>query len=219
MAEKYGEVPPRFTRAWWDYFWYYYKWRVVITAVAVLIAAVTVVQCANRPKYDMTVIYAGHMNYSDKETERLTELLNECITDIDGNGEPSVDFQRLMFSGSIGNEDYDYAMQTKVDMSFTENTTAVYLMDREEAELYLNRDSVADAFTDTDIYAADTDAAVLNGADGIGYAIDLSGSAILNENEIYNDDLYVLVRKYDENNEETAGIYKNAINIAKKLIE
>ena len=32
MAEKYGEIPPRFTRAWWNYFWYYYKWRVVITA-------------------------------------------------------------------------------------------------------------------------------------------------------------------------------------------
>ena len=219
MAEKYGEIPPRFTRAWWNYFWYYYKWRVVITAVAVLIAVVTIVQCVNRPRYDMTVIYAGHMNYSEKETERLTELLNGYITDIDGNGKPSVDFQRMMFSGAVGNEEYDYAMQTKVDMSFTEKAAAVYLMDKEEAELYLNRDSVADAFTDTSIYAADTDAEVLKSEDGVGYAVDLSGSAVLDENEIYNDDLYLLVRRYDGDGDETAEIYKDALNIAKELIK
>ena len=65
MAEKYGEVPPKFTKKWWEYFWDYYKWHVIITVVAVLIASVTIVQCATRPKYDMNVVYAGHMNYSE----------------------------------------------------------------------------------------------------------------------------------------------------------
>ena len=46
MAEKYGEVPPKFTKKWWEYFWDYYKWHVIITVVAVLIASVTIVQCA-----------------------------------------------------------------------------------------------------------------------------------------------------------------------------
>ena len=48
MAEKYGEVPPKFTKKWWEYFWDYYKWHVIITVVAVLIASVTIVQCATR---------------------------------------------------------------------------------------------------------------------------------------------------------------------------
>ena len=52
MAEKYGEVPPKFTKKWWEYFWDYYKWHVIITVVAVLIASVTIVQCATRPKYE-----------------------------------------------------------------------------------------------------------------------------------------------------------------------
>ena len=69
MAEKYGEVPPKFTKKWWEYFWDYYKWHVIITVVAVLIASVTIVQCATRPKYDMNVVYAGHMNYSEEEID------------------------------------------------------------------------------------------------------------------------------------------------------
>ena len=48
MAEKYGEVPPKFTKKWWEYFWDYYKWHVIITVVAVLIASVT--QCFGASK-------------------------------------------------------------------------------------------------------------------------------------------------------------------------
>ena len=77
MAEKYGEVPPKFTKKWWEYFWDYYKWHVIITVVAVLIASVTIVQCATRPKYDMNVVYAGHMNYSEEEINKLKEIISE----------------------------------------------------------------------------------------------------------------------------------------------
>ncbi len=81
MAEKYGEIPPRFTKQWWDYVWYYYKWHIIITVIAVIIAAVTMVQCATRTKYDMNVIYAGHKSYSEEEITRLQEVVSEYITD------------------------------------------------------------------------------------------------------------------------------------------
>ena len=77
-------------KKWWEYFWDYYKWHVIITVVAVLIASVTIVQCATRPKYDMNVVYAGHMNYSEEEINNLKEIISEHISDIDGNGENSV---------------------------------------------------------------------------------------------------------------------------------
>ena len=80
MAEKYGEVPPKFTKKWWEYFWDYYKWHVIITVVAVLIASVTIVQCATRQKYDMNVVYAGHMNYSEEEINKLKEIISERIS-------------------------------------------------------------------------------------------------------------------------------------------
>ncbi|MCH5211061.1 MAG: hypothetical protein J1F01_08880 [Oscillospiraceae bacterium] len=218
MAEKYGTIPPRFTKEWWDYCWYYYKWHVTITLVAVIVAAVTIVQCVNRPIYDMTVIYAGHMNYSEGEKERLEAILNAYVTDIDGNGKTAVDFQRLMFSGAAGNEEYDYAMQTKLDLTFTEKNTALYLMDREEAEFYLKRSSVADAFMNTDDYAADTEKEILRAADGTGYAVNLSDSTILKESNIYCDDLFVLVRLDNADENENNQVFKDAVNIAKELI-
>lgn len=218
MAEKYGTVPPRFTRAWWDYFWYYYKWRVIITAAAALIAAVTIVQCANRPKYDMTVTYAGNMNYSERESETLAKLLSGYITDIDGNGEPSVYFQKLVFTGAVGNEEYDYSMQTKLDLSFTDSTSRVYLMDKQEAELYLNRDSVEEAFLKTDAYAKDSGAQILSAPDGTGYAVNLADSKLLKENEIYCDDLYLLIRA-DDAREETSQLYEDSLSIARELIK
>ena len=219
MAEKYGTVPPKFTKAWWGYFWDYYKWHVIITVAAVVIAAVTIVQCANRPKYDMNVIYAGHMNYSDEEIEKMQNLLSEYIEDIDGNGKNSIFFQPLMFSDGAGNEEYDYAIQTKLDFTFTDDYTFVYLMDEVEAKLYIQRKSIADTFENVNEYAADTSAEVLRSEDGTGYAVSLKDSSLLNENGNYFDSLYLLVRVNNENDEKNTQSYEDALRIAKELVK
>ncbi|MCD8180166.1 MAG: hypothetical protein LUF26_01620 [Firmicutes bacterium] len=219
MAEKYGEVPKRFTKKWWDYFWYYYKWHTIITVIAVIVAAVTIVQCATREKYDMTVVYAGHMSYSETETEKLRDILSQYVTDIDGNGKQSVYFQTMMFSDGAGNEEYDYAIQTKLDLSFTDDYTYIYLMDEVEAALYLQRESVADSFVNTDVYAADTDAEILLGSDGEGYAVNLKDSAVLKENSIYCDDLYLLIRQNYSDGEKDVQSYEDALKIAEILIQ
>ncbi len=219
MAEKYGEIPPRFTKQWWDYVWYYYKWHITITVFAIIIAAVTIVQCATRTRYDMTVVYAGHMNYSDDEVTRLQELLSEHITDIDENGEKNVMFMPLMFVDNPGSEEYDYAMQTKLDLSFTDDYTFIYLMDKSEAELYLQRESIADTFENTDLYAKNTNAEILRAPDGTGYAVSLNGSALLKNNNIYCEDLYILIAKCNDNDEERAISHRDALNTARELIK
>lgn len=219
MAEKYGEIPPRFTKQWWDYVWYYYKWHITITVLAIIIASVTMVQCATRTRYDMTVVYAGHMNYSDDEIIRLQELLSEHITDIDENGEKNVMFMPLMFADNPGSEEYDYAMQTKLDLSFTDDYTFIYLMDKSEAELYLQRESIADTFENTDLYAENTDAEILRASDGTGYAVSLRNSALLKNNNIYCEDLYILIAKNNDDNEKRAISHEDALNTARELIK
>lgn len=219
MAEKYGEIPPRFTKQWWDYVWYYYKWHITITVLAIIIASVTMVQCATRTRYDMTVVYAGHMNYSDDEIIRLQELLSEHITDIDENGEKNVMFMPLMFADNPSSEEYDYAMQTKLDLSFTDDYTFIYLMDKSEAELYLQRESIADTFENTDLYAENTDAEILRASDGTGYAVSLRNSALLKNNNIYCEDLYILIAKNNDDNEKRAISHGDALNTARELIK
>ena len=219
MAEKYGEIPPRFTQKWWEYFWYYYKWHVIITAAALLVAAVTIVQCATREKYDMNIIYAGHMRYSESEVARAEEIFSRYVTDVDGNGEQSVFFQTLMFSDGAGNEEYDYAIQTKLDFTFTDDRTFIYLLDEVEAKLYLQRASVSDVFENTDLYAPNTDAEILTAADGTGFAVNLNNSSLLRDNGIYCDDLYLLVRRNNETDEKNIQSHEDALNIAKELIK
>lgn len=219
MAEKYGEVPPRFTKKWWEYFWEYYKWHVIITVIAVIVAAVTIVQCATRDRYDMNVVYAGHKIYSERETEKLKELFEENVTDIDGSGKSQVDFRHFVFSDGAGNEEYDYAVQTKLDLSFTDKFTYIYLMDEVEAKLYIQRKSVGEGFESTEVFAGNTDAQILRAEDGTGYAVNLKDSAFLRENNIYCDDLYLFVRaKYDDDEEQLVS-YNDALKIAQLLIK
>lgn len=217
--EKYGEVPPRFTKKWWEYFWYYYKWHVIITAAAVIIAAVTITQCINRPRYDMTMVYAGHMNYSDNQREKMQEVMSPYVSDVDGNGKSAVFFQPLMFSDGAGNEDYDYAIQTKLDLTFVDDYTFIYLMDEIEAKLYMQRDKVDDMFENTNLYAEGTDAEIIRAENGNGYAVSLKNSKLLKDNGIYCDDVYVLVRKNTEKDEKNKQSHDDALKIAAELIK
>lgn len=217
MAEKYGTVPPRFTKDWWEYFWDYYKWRVIITVVVLIIVAVTIVQCATQPKYDMNMIYSGHMNYSEGEINKVQDILAEYITDVDGDDKQSILFQQLVFADNAGAEQYDYAMQTKLDMSFMDNCTFVYLFDKTEADKQVQKEKISDLFEVADDWAGDKDA--IKGTDGRAYAISLNDSEILKSNDIYCEDLYVMIRKNYKTDEENIQAHQDSINLAKVLVK
>ncbi len=219
MAEKYGVVPPRFTKAWWEHMAYYYKWHAIITAAAILIALVTIVQCAAREKYDMYVVYSGHMNYSDNEIKKIQELLSERIDDIDGNGEKSVLFQQLVFSDTAGSQEYDYAIQTKLDMTFGNDCSFIYLFDKSEASIQIQKSAAADIFETADVYTPDTGSETLAAPDGKAYAVSLADSALLAKNGIYKDDLYIMLRKNYKNDEKNIKAHENSISAAKALIQ
>lgn len=219
MAEKYGTVPPRFTKAWWEYFWDYYKWHVIITIIALLIAAVTITQCATREKYDMNIVYVGHMNYSQEEIEKTQELLEQHITDVDENGENSILFNQLVFLDTAGSEEYDYAIQTKLDVSFLDDCSFVYLFDKAQAELQLQKEAADEIFECTDSWAKGTEAEILTGPDGKGYAVNLKDSKLLKDNNIYCDDLYVMIRQNYKDDKENTQAHEDSINVAEVLVK
>ena len=68
-------------------------------------------------------------------------------------------------------------------------------------------------------YAADTNAEVLRSEDGTGYAVSLKDSTLLKENGIYCDDLYLLVRVNNENDEKNTQSHEDALRIAKELVK
>ena len=219
MAEKYGEVPPKFTKKWWEYFWDYYKWHVIITVVAVLIASVTIVQCATRPKYDMNVVYAGHMNYSEEEINKLKEIISERISDIDGNGENSALLSTLVFADNAGSEEYDYAIQTKLDSTFTDDCSFIYLMDKANVDAQMQKEVVDQIYDCTDSFIDSSSDKVVKAADGKGYAVNLKDSRLLKDNGIYCDDLYILIRRNYKDDEKNTQAHDDSIAVAEALVK
>ncbi|MCI5605412.1 MAG: hypothetical protein MR413_07175 [Clostridia bacterium] len=220
MAEKYGEVPQKWTKEWWGYFWDYYKLHTIITLFVIICVAITVTQCVTREKYDITMTYAGHKIYTDDEISRAAVGLSQYIDDVDGNGEKSIFFQQLNFVDQMGSEEYDYASQTKLDLEFHNECSFLFLYDASQTELMINRDSASELYVPVSEWA-DTmpEQGMLYSKDGVAYAVKLDNSAFLEENSIYNDDLYVLIRRNYADDEKNALASESSIRIANVLIQ
>ena len=218
--EKYGEVPPRFTKKWWGHIWEYYKWHFIITALAILIAVVTIVQCTHRTEYDLVMIYAGHKDLPNMTQNRLYELATERVDDVDGNGEVVVDLKTLVFTDIDGNEDYDFAIQTKLDLSFLDDYTYIYLMDEAQARIYTGRKDTTDAFEEVGAFYNGTDKEILYTTDeNKSFAVSLKDSALLKEKGIDADDLYMMVRRDNGASEKNTKSHESAIELAKELVK
>lgn len=217
--ERYGKIPPRFTKAWWEYFWEYYKWYVLGVIFAVLLSCMFLYQCTHRVKYDMNIVYAGHDTYTETQKEQICSLAKEYVPDTDGNGEINIYFQSLVFSDKAGQEEYDYAVQTKLDLTFVDDCYYIYLMDEIEAALYMQRDTIEDIFEPVSEYADLSGAETLTGSDGSPYAIRLTESAALKEMGIEGDKLYLMVRgNINPDKEKDIKSHSGAIAFAKAIV-
>ena len=217
--EKYGEIPPRFTGAWFGYVWEYYKWHILGTLFVILFIATWAYQCTHREKYDMTIVYAGHMTYTEEQQAKICDLASEYVPDVDGNGKVNIYFQPLVFSDKAGNEEYDYAVQTKLDLTFVDDYSYIYLMDEIETALYMQRDSIADIFEPVSAFAEGTSWNTLSGeADGIAHALSIESSALLTQNGIESGDLYLMVcQNVNPDDEKNIKSHEGAIEFAKAL--
>lgn len=219
MAEKYGTVPPRFTRAWWEYFWEYYKWHVIITAVAVLITVVTIVQCATRKEHDFVIVYSGYMHLDDKSKSVLDEAAQMYAVDADGSGEVMTHIVPIEFTNLDGNEDYDFTLQQKFDISLMDDCTFLYIMDDEMAHRYMERKDTLVAFENTDDIINSADAEILRHTpDNAGFAISLKDSTYLKDNGIKCEKLYLLIRRNTRGGEKNDKAHEAAVNMARELI-
>ncbi len=219
MAEKYGTVPPRFTGAWWEYFWTYYKWHVLIPLFAVIFAVVTITQCATRQKYDQTVTYAGHMVYSDEEMQKLHDLLLPEVDDTDGNKESALFLQQLTFSDQAGNEEFDYAVQTKLDIELGNDNSYLFLYDASELELMTNREAADEIYLSVSEWGENIAPEKIYEKNGFRYAVNLKDSKILRDNGIYCDDLYAVIKQNYSNDNKSAAAAANAVRLANILAQ
>lgn len=91
MADKYTESDihvksPIFEKL--ENFWFYYKTHVIVTAFALFVLLICVVQSCSREAEDISVLYAGPASFSQEAFELVKDELSTALTaDYDGNGE------------------------------------------------------------------------------------------------------------------------------------
>lgn len=204
--EVYGTKPKKFTKAWWEYFWMYYKWHTIALVFAAAIITTSAVQCANSPKYDLQADYIADTLFTDEQKANLEQLLCENINDASGNGKNEAFVLHLDMAESE-NVQVTQAMQTKfwLEQGFSDSYLFI------GTEKYIRQLAATEIFEPAEKY--------FSGADG--YYASLSGCEALENINIDTSDLCVAVRSVrddDKNDEFQQKQYENALLIAEQLI-
>lgn len=213
--EKYGTVPPRFTKAWWDYIWYYYKWYFIAGGIALILIITTCVQCARNVDYDMTLTYIGDLYFPEEVTAALEQGIAEKIDDVTGNGHKDVFFQVLTQQSQDKTTDaqYAYAMQVKATMEYQAGESVLFLYSKQQMDNLNASESAEGLFRKVSDW---------NPGDGNqSNFVNLAGNRFFEEMGIKTDDLYLAVRTMrlsEEKDEKEAKRYKNAVRFAQFIM-
>lgn len=153
--ERYGTVPKRFSKEWWEYFWTYYKWHVVITALILSMAAVAVVQLTTKIRYDVTVTYIGTAEFEEENSTQFGNDFAEIIDDVNGNGRKDVLFQILAIAKPgmpMENPQYTMGIETKKIIEIQMGETMLFLLDEEQALQIYEHDIADGLFVEADAW-------------------------------------------------------------------
>ena len=219
MAEKYGTIPPKFTGAWFEYVWTYYKWHIIGPLAVILFTVTTVYQCTHRPQYDAEIIYAGHVVFSDAQVKEIPLGFAQYTDDVNGDGEQTVFFQQISFSDKPGMEEMDYNMQMKLDLQFQRGEAFLFIYDEKEADIMISRESAEEIYLPVTEWADKLPAEdMLYTKDGVPYAVSLADNQKIKDIGINTDDIYLVLRINYSDKEDIAAKYENAKKLANALI-
>ncbi len=193
--------------------------------LAALIIIVTLYQCSTREKYDITITYAGNMEFSDENANAFADAVSEVVDDINGDGKENVFFQRIKFSDTSTSADMDYASQSKLDAELQSGDTFIYLVSKDQANTWLNRNTGdVDIFAPADEWAdiSDVPSDRFLSRNGRAYAVKVTDSAVIKNSNIVHPDLYIMMRPlYDvyADNEKKSAQFEQSKKAAQLIIQ
>lgn len=221
MAEKYGVIPKRFTREWWEYFWMYYKWRTIIIVFIVLSLSITITQCVTREKFDLTVSYMGLSGFRQETLEKAEEICERYAYDADKNGQVNVFFQQMNTSNTPGSAEMDYALQTKHDVELSNEGSLVFIYDEEESKNQLGRKMASEIYLDVNQWAdmEIPDERLIKAQDGTPIAVKLKPESVLSESGIKTEGMAVCIRQNVGDKEFDNLSMQGAVKLVNELIK
>lgn len=220
MAEKYGTIPPKFTKEWWKYFWDYYKVHTIVTLILAAAVAATVYSKATEPKYDLTLCYAGESIFDEQTEEEIRKDAGKITPDVNENGESLCDFYQMNFSLDNPDDEFTRAMHTKMQLSLAGDEIYIYILDKDLLEIYAANELKECPFAPLKIWLENDYKFSRYSVEGEDIAISLAGNQFLEKNGIDSADKYLVMRYYpreDQKKKQLAG-YEAAIKLANSII-
>ncbi len=219
--EKYGTIPKKFTKAWWEYFWEYYKWHTIAIAFVLFMVSSLIYSNVTRTKYDLYVSCVGPGTLSDDVKASMTELFSPVADEITDNEKTDISYDIYSIDASVTPDPSTAEMESAVSMKLMAELQAgdsyLYIISRGNLESFYG---ITDCFTDTALYAGDNEN-VFKDQTGRACAISLKDNAKLSAIGITNPDLYIAVKSLyerDKDNEEKVKLYENSLKIAQFII-
>lgn len=82
---------------WLDNFWFYHKWKVIISAAAIILVAIMCVQMCGNVSDDLTVMYSGSAYLTTVPNyEEIVSIFADVLpSDFNGDGEKRVEFAAM----------------------------------------------------------------------------------------------------------------------------
>ena len=221
MAEKYGEIPKRFTKKWWEYFWDYYKIHTFVILFIAIVVISTVYSVVTAPEYDFNVVYSGKDNMPVEQVEMLKEKLSLFVTDSDGDGKDGVEIRQNTYIEGLDDASVAQTMIMRMQLEATDQDSIVYLINEANLCYMIDAPEMERVFKPVEEWLEnETQEDKLYKFNGQAYAVKVNESKILAECGILSDDLYLAVRDYlVEQDDEMKEKIADAINIANAIME
>lgn len=71
-------------------FWYHYKIHTILVSFIIVVLAMSITQCATRPKYDFEIMYFAHKTALDSQTQAIGDYFEKFAEDINGDGKVNI---------------------------------------------------------------------------------------------------------------------------------
>lgn len=204
----------------WDNYWYYYKIHTWIGIFVVIVLAVTITQCVQTVKPDVTIDFVTSVPLTDSTIE-FDGVFDDVISDVNNDEKKHIGVTTLYLTGKAQSEQ-DMAMEQKMMLELAAGDVTLFIFDQKNLERYITQDAYSPLSDFIDIEPYKDIEGKLVEHNGTVYAISLKGSQKLAEMGFATDDLYGIFRFVPEKaakDEKKMMEYENAAAILTELLK
>lgn len=207
--EKYGTVPKKFTKAWWEWFWTYYKIHTCAAVLAIAAIAVTIYQEKTKIDYDLYITYAGDSVSADGQSALIAGDFATSIPDVNQNGSTDVCFTIITNAESetgIGgkNAEYTAAIETKKTVELQMGDSFVFIINKYQMDRWYTGGLAQGTFVESKEWLV-TETCEKPDGEAADYFVKLpKNNPLSNAGFAENEDLYIAVREIREDEDEDA---------------